>query len=137
MCSGFSIDLVCETVLCNGMDVCYRIDGLFRQSLCRPKVTLVVADSFTEKVWKRKSGVCVLQDILVSCKTMLLSKFANHQAKDKIGCQPGDCKWPLLIFLENLCGNVWFNTLSHSQGPYMETARERKTELLNTDFKRI
>ena len=37
------------------------------------------------------------------------SELANHQATHKVGSQPGDCFWSLLIFLMSLCGYVWVN----------------------------
>ena len=55
----------------------------------------------------------------MSCMTILFSKLANHQighqvaVTHKLGCQPGDIIWSLLIFLGGSCGYVWINILTY------------------------
>ena len=60
------------------------------------------------------------KDIKCHGLAILFSMLTNHQIRRQATCKmeslskPGDCKWPLLIFLTDLCGCVWIDILALS-----------------------
>ena len=77
----------------------------------------------------------------MSCMTIQYSVYANHEIKRQAtsikSSQPGDCQWPHLIFLRDLCGCVWAKLTAHANRAMRQNKFTQYTGLLNYYIQRF